>query len=89
MFDGVRSGITARGLPDQSRRREREKILKNHKKMESNQGERRLRATAAHLRPIRRRSAEMPGLPGLCFCFHYQKAFLQNLKSLGTIARNH
>lgn len=49
---------------------------KYHKKMESNQGERRLRASAAHLRPIRRRSAEMPGLPALCFCFHYQKAFL-------------
>lgn len=73
MFDGVRSGITARGLPDWSRGREEKK---NHKKMESNQGERRLRASAAHLRPIRRRSAEMPGLPGLCFCFHYQKAFL-------------
>lgn len=46
MFDGVRSGITARGLPDWSWRREREK-KKNHKKMESNQGERRLQAAAS------------------------------------------
>lgn len=69
-FDGVRSGIMARLVTAQREKK------KNHKKMESNRGERRLRASAAHLRPIRRRSAEMPGLPGLCFCFHYQKAFL-------------
>lgn len=88
MFDGVRSGITARGLPDWSRRREEnKKIIRRWSQIKAS-GEFELQLRTCDLLDQGLQKCQ----DFLVFAFvsiitkHF---FLQNLKSFGTIARNH